>query len=243
MTDTTQNPNLKNFAERALSKSLDVLATAIGIDPNSMLLTWNANSYRSSQMDKSKPKTYPFGVVKVNRIARNENFVFKKMANVFQHGAVTSDGKSRPAIKLLPVTLSCTFKLITDNPNQAMAWACQLLSIRETHDLYDTLSFALVSKLYPTIKIPTQLVLESEGYDIQDIEYGEDVPMEYAIEGEFKVHTRNSDTGLDVSLISTFDVYSNVDPKSATNNVDGTTQELFTTSTGKPLPIVLRTNI
>ena len=239
---TSNNPP-KTFADLALEKAKNLFGNLVAIDPDSIAIIWNANAFKKLQAGR-KPdatRTYPYGVIRVQTVGRNENTAFKKNISTYEYG--NAIGNSRPALKLLPVSYGLSFKLITDDYRQAFYWANRLLIIREDKSLYSKLSFSLASNRYPSLRIPSQLILTSENYQIQDIEYDESVPMEYAIEGEMLFNTRNGLRDMDIDLIATFDVYSNTDPDNAVENTDGTTEPLLRTSTGKALPINLRSNL
>lgn len=234
----------KTFADLALEQAKNVLAELLDINHESASIVWNVNAFKRLQSNKpAKDKSYPFLIMRVQRVARNEAFPFKKTLKHYEHGAVTAEGNTRPAIKLLPVTYGLSFKIVTDDPQQAFYWANRLLLIREEPTLFSKLAFTLSSKKYPTLRIPTQLIITSEDYQIQEVEYDEGVPMEYSIEGELLLNTRNGLNATEVDLIATFDVYTNTDPDAAVVNTDGTTEPLLRTATGKPLPIILRSNM
>jgi hypothetical protein len=239
---TSNNPP-KTFGDLSLEKAKNVFGHLLGIQSDSIAIIWNANALKALQAGR-KPdstRTYPYGVLRVQTVGRNENTVFKKNISTYEYGNVA--GNSRPALKLLPVSYGLSFRLITDDYRQAFYWANRLLIIRESKELYKKLSFSLSSHKYPSLKIPSQLILVSENYQIQDIEYDESIPMEYFIEGELLLNTRNGLSDMDVELIATFDVYTNTDPDNAVENTDGTTEPLLKTSVGKVLPINLRSNM
>lgn len=230
----------KNFQDVALDFAAKRFAEMLGID--NVPIVWNVNPYRVPKTDGSVPKSYPIVYMKTTRFGRQESAAYKKMVNTYQYGLLDNAG-SRHALKLLPIVIDLQFFLITDNYQQAVKWATELLISRESHEDNSTLSFSIKSKHTPGFVITNQMILTSDSYDIQEVEYDESVPMEYRIEGTLTLNTRASKDGMKPDLIATLLVLESTDPDNAVQNVDGTTNGLYRDPNNNVIPIRIRSNI
>lgn len=230
----------KNFQDVALDYASKRFAKMLGID--NVPIVWNSNPYRVAKPDGNAARSYPIVYMKTGRFGRVESSAYKKHPNTYQYGAIGTSGERR-GFKLIPIQVDLNFFLVTDNYQQAVSWATELLFARENHEDNAALSFAITSKDSLGFRIPNQMFLISDAYDIQEVEYDESTPMEYRIEGALTLMTRASKGGMTPELLATFQVLTSTDVDNAVMNQDGSTDSLLRNSIGEPLPIRLRSNL
>lgn len=228
---------VKEAQDYAIEAASNRIANVLGL--TSMPVIWNVNTYRVPDKGGAVRK-YPMGFMYIQDISSVPHAAFKKQFNIQQFAALSNG--TAVAYKLHPLLINLQFELITDDPNQAVKWASHLLIMREDHESNKELSFQL--ELTPSnMIIPSQLVLTTDSYPIERVEFSEDVPMEFKITGQIALYTRGTMGGVSGEVIARFNINDDVNPDAAILNQDGTTDGLFANADGsKKFPIRLRSN-
>lgn len=236
-----QNERIKDYQDYALEAASLKFASFLGIDHAPIV--WNVNPYKVQRPEGDVPKGYPIIYLRVVAMERSEFASKRKQTNQYSYGAIAEDGVSRKALKLTPATIEFDFMLITDDPRDATGWVSKLIVYNEDFAKHSNLGFVIApNKMGGNFKITNQLIITSERYDIQPVEYDENAPMEYNIVGTMRLITRLTTGGLDPSLIPTLAVYHNTNPSKAIVNEDDSTDglEIDYDMSAKVFPISLR---
>lgn len=230
----------RELHEIAMDFAAKTFATFLGID--NVPIVWNQNPYRTLTKEGLKRSSYPIIYIKFRSMKRSEWAPKTKHTSQPAYGKLVDEGNSRTSLRLTPVTIDLEFMIITDDPNDAMTFVTKLLVGDEDFTKRKELSFAMRNKaLGDNFSVTNQLVLTSEQYDIQDVEFDESTPMEYNIVGTMQLNTRATFGGIDPTFIPTFAVYSNINPTTAVMNDANTTSGLTVNATSEePIPVAIR---
>lgn len=228
----------KNFQDVALDNVASKFAKLMGI--NNIPVIWTSNPYKVPTKG-GEIRSYPMGFMYVQDISVPQHVGHKKHSNVFQY--IYADKGRAMAFTLTPISLNVQFELISDDYQQAFQWATDLLIMRQEHASNSKLSFSTTIKEI-NFSVPTQVIMITDNYPIDRVEYTEDQPMEYRIVGQLQVLTRATKGGMMARVIPTFNVSDETDPEHAVLNEDGSASRLFSTADGtKTFPIRLRSNM
>lgn len=230
----------KTLQEVVLDRVSTRLALFFGV--KSAPIVYSSNPFKEVSVDKGS-LSYPFVWLKFRSQGRNTDLAYKKEVNHKQFGPLREDG-SRIALNLMSIIINMDFEYITNDPKIASRMIGRLLFAKESYAKNNVLSFSVNNSKLKGLNFGVQIYLENEEYDLQEVEYAEDAPMEYKIQGALKIYTKGTEGCIDPEYLPSFFV----PEQDAADDYDAITHSgesipLTVRTDGQRQPIRLRANI